>query len=167
MKNEFAVIVLKKALRKQGFCAIMETIKGGAFVMMKMKIVMDEDRIAVARDNISRSGYKNIHILEGDAAETLRGIENKEYDFVFIDAAKAQYKIYMEEAIRLSHPGTVIITDNILADGDVLESHFLVEKRDRTIHDRMREYLYMIKNDDRLETAILSVADGIAVSVVK
>ena len=128
---------------------------------------MDADRIAVARDNISRSGYKNIHILEGDAAETLRGIENKEYDFVFIDAAKAQYKIYMEEAIRLSHPGTVIITDNILADGDVLESHFLVEKRDRTIHDRMREYLYMIKNDDRLETAILSVADGIAVSVVK
>ena len=73
----------------------------------------------------------------------------------------------MEEAIRLSHLGTVIITDNILADGDVLESHFLVEKRDRTIHDRMREYLYMIKNDDRLETAILSVADGIAVSVVK
>ena len=128
---------------------------------------LDTDRITEARTNIAKSGYKNIQIFEGDAAETLRGIQDKVYDFIFIDAAKAQYMIYMEEAIRLSHPGTVIITDNILADGDVLESHFLVEKRDRTIHDRMREYLYMIKNDDRLETAILSVADGIAVSVVK
>ena len=61
----------------------------------------------------------------------------------------------------------MIVTDNILAEGDVLESHFLVEKRDRTIHDRMREYLYYIKNDPRLDTSILSVGDGLAMSIIK
>ena len=130
---------------------------------------MSEDRIAEAESNLSQMGYADrISILEGDAAETLKklGAENK-YDFVFIDAAKAQYMIYLDEAIRLSHEGTVIVSDNILADGDILESHFLVEKRDRTIHDRMREYLYRLKNDDKLDTAILSVGDGIAVSVCK
>ena len=69
--------------------------------------------------------------------------------------------------MKLSRPGTVIVTDNILADGDVLESHFLVEKRDRTIHDRMREYIGEIMNDERLETSVLAVGDGMAVAVVK
>ena len=133
---------------------------------------LSADRIAEARDNISKLGYSDrITILEGDAADTLKSLgrddttEKLEYDFIFIDAAKAQYMIYLDEALRLSHKGTVIVSDNILADGDILESHFLVEKRDRTIHDRMREYLYRIKNDERLDTAILSVGDGIAVSV--
>ena len=126
------------------------------------------ERIAEARDNILQMGYADrITILEGDAAETLKGLdgETKIYDFIFIDAAKAQYMTYLDEAIRLSHKGSVIVSDNILADGDILESHFLVEKRDRTIHDRMREYLYRIKNDEKLDTAIMSVGDGLAVSV--
>lgn len=126
----------------------------------------DPERIKVASHNIERYGEKRITIYPGDAAETLKNIDGKKYDFIFIDAAKAQYDIYLEEAIRLSHTGTVILSDNILADGEILESHFLVEKRDRTIHDRMRAFLYKIKKDDRLETAILSVADGVAVSVV-
>ncbi len=158
---------------------------------------LDEGRVAEAKNNIRRymdtylqenealkarhhsSGNEadyssgsavyasNITIHQGDAAKLLSEVQHKTYDLVFIDAAKAQYKNYLKEAIRLSHPGTVIITDNILTDGEVLESHFLVEKRDRTIHDRMREYVYSIKNDDRLDTAILSVADGVAVSVVR
>ena len=128
---------------------------------------LDPDRVKIAKDNISKLGYENeIHIHEGDAAALLKEMDRK-YDFVFIDAAKAQYMIYLEEIMRLTHPGSVIVTDNIFTDGEVLESHFLVEKRDRTIHDRMREYIYKIKNDDRLETAVLSVADGAAVSVVK
>lgn len=126
----------------------------------------DPERIKEASHNIERYGEKRITIYPGDAAETLKNLDGKKYDFIFIDAAKAQYDIYLEEAIRLSHTGTVILSDNILADGEILESHFLVEKRDRTIHDRMRAFLYKIKNDDRLETAILSVADGVAVSVV-
>ncbi len=126
---------------------------------------MDEERIAEAEKNISSSDYKdNINLIKGDAALSLKSLDGS-YDLVFIDAAKAQYMDYLDESLRLSHPGTVIITDNILSDGDVLESHFLVEKRDRTIHDRMRDYLYRIKNDERLETAILSIGDGVAVSV--
>ncbi len=128
---------------------------------------MDEERIAEAENNISSSDYMGIiNLIKGDAALSLKSLGGS-YDFVFIDAAKAQYMDYLDESLRLSHPGTVIITDNILSDGDVLESHFLVEKRDRTIHDRMRDYLYRIKNDERLETAILSIGDGVAVSVCK
>lgn len=133
---------------------------------------MDKDRISQARKNISlMSMNERISLYEGDAEDILDGLYldgNKcVYDFIFIDAAKAQYMSYLDKSLNLSHNGTVIVTDNILADGDVLESHFLVEKRDRTIHDRMREYLYRIKNDKNLETAILSVADGMAVSVVR
>ena len=129
---------------------------------------LDESRIEEATKNFAKSSYEDkISLLKGDAAETLKSIIDKSYDFIFIDAAKAQYMIYLEEAIRLSHKDTIIVTDNILAEGDVLESHFLVEKRDRTIHDRMREYLQKIKNDPRLETSILSVGDGLALSIVK
>lgn len=127
-----------------------------------------ESRIEESTKNFAKSPYEDkISLLKGDAAETLKSIIDKSYDFIFIDAAKAQYMIYLEEAIRLSHKDTIIVTDNILAEGDVLESHFLVEKRDRTIHDRMREYLQKIKNDPRLETSILSVGDGLALSIVK
>lgn len=129
---------------------------------------LDESRIKEALANFSNSPYEErITLLQGDAASTLKSITNKTYDFIFIDAAKAQYMTYLEESIRLSHKGTVIVTDNILAEGDVLESHFLVEKRDRTIHDRMREYLHIIKNDPRLDTSILSVGDGLAMSIIK
>ena len=120
----------------------------------------------VMADTLKRIYKTSDKTLDKTSDITLKNIDGKKYDFIFIDAAKAQYDIYLEEAIRLSHTGTVILSDNILADGEILESHFLVEKRDRTIHDRMRAFLYKIKNDDRLETAILSVADGVAVSVV-
>ena len=74
---------------------------------------------------------------------------------------------YLQAVMKLVHADSVIVTDNVLESGLVLESHFLVEKRDRTIHDKLREYLYTLKNDERLETAILSIGDGVAVSVVK
>ena len=128
---------------------------------------LDSERIEEARGFIKRAGMESrIIIHEGDAVESLEKMVGSKYDLVFIDAAKAQYGVYMDLVLPLCNEGAVIVCDNILADGDVLESHFLVEKRDRTIHDRMRDFLYSIKNDNRLETAILSVADGMAVSVV-
>ena len=141
----------------------------------------DEKRISTAKKNISLMNREEfIEIFPGDAAETLDNMigklssdgggcvyESYLYDFVFIDAAKAQYKVYLDKTMELVHSGSVIVTDNILQEGEVLESHFLVEKRDRTIHDRMRDYLYYIKNDSRLETTILEAGDGVAVSVVK
>ena len=89
---------------------------------------LDESRIEEATKNFAKSSYEDkISLLKGDAAETLKSITDKSYDFIFIDAAKAQYMIYLEEAIRLSHKDTIIVTDNILAEGDLLESHFLVD----------------------------------------
>lgn len=123
--------------------------------------------IKEAKANFEAAGVnEKIRVIEGDAEETMKGLDGS-FDMIFIDAAKAQYAVYMEEAIRLSHPGTVIICDNILGEGLVLESHFLVEKRDRTIHDRMRTFLEKIKSDERIETHILSIGDGMTVSIVK
>ena len=134
-------------------------------------IELDTDMADEAEMNFRRFKRDDVITLHrGDASEILEDMAEqggRSYDLVFIDAAKSQYKVYFSQAMRMVHPGSVIVTDNILESGLVLESHFLVEKRDRTIHDKLREYIYLIKNDERLETAILSVGDGIAVSVVK
>ena len=130
-------------------------------------IELDDVRAEEAQGHITEFGKEDkIHLYRGDAAEVLKTLTEK-YDFIFIDAAKAQYMNYLQAVMKLVHADSVIVTDNVLESGLVLESHFLVEKRDRTIHDKLREYLYTLKNDERLETAILSIGDGVAVSVVK
>ena len=130
-------------------------------------IELDDVRAEEAQGHITELGKEDkIHLYRGDAAEVLKTLTEK-YDFIFIDAAKAQYMNYLQAVMKLVHADSVIVTDNVLESGLVLESHFLVEKRDRTIHDKLREYLYTLKNDERLETAILSIGDGVAVSVVK
>ena len=106
-----------------------------------------------------------IRLLEGDASALLPQLEGS-FDFFFVDAAKGQYIVYLPEVLRLAAPGAVILSDNVLQDGTILESHFLVEKRDRTIHDRMREYLRALINTPELTTSILPVGDGVAVSHV-
>ena len=123
-----------------------------------------------AADGKSCGEAGGIKLLQGDAYLVMKEMTVSEYgtfDMIFIDAAKAQYKNYMDEAVRLSRKGSIIVCDNIFLDGEILESHFLVEKRDRTVHDRMREFLRDIKNDERLETVLLSVGDGMSVSVVR
>ena len=89
------------------------------------------------------------------------------YDFIFMDAAKAQYIHYLPEAVRLLNQEGILLTDNVLQDGDVMESRFAVERRNRTIHARMREFLYEIKHHEELETSILPLGDGVALSVKK
>lgn len=131
---------------------------------------LDHDRVLIAKENIKKLGFEdNINIIEGDAENSLKELSTGDintYDMIFIDAAKGQYMIYLDEALKMSKVGTVIISDNILEDGKIIESHFLVEKREITIHDRIRQYLYRLKNDERLSTDILSVGDGAAVSLV-
>ena len=83
-----------------------------------------------------------------------------------MDAAKGQYIRLLPEVLRLMRPGSVLISDNVLQDGDLVESRFLVERRNRTIYKRMREYLFELKHQDRLETSILPLGDGITVSVM-
>ena len=129
-------------------------------------IELDEDRYNMAVDNIRRFGKENvINAICGDATEVLKTLETGNFDFVFVDAAKGQYINYLEDVLRILKKGGLMISDNVLQDGEIMESHFVVEKRNRTIHDRMREFLYTITNDERLETAILSVGDGVAISV--
>ncbi len=124
-----------------------------------------EKRIPIARENFRRAGKeKEITLLEGDALEVMKNLPGP-YDFIFMDAAKGQYIHYLPEVIRLLAPEGVLMSDNVLQDGDVLESRFAVERRNRTIHSRMREYLYELKHREDLQTSILPLGDGVALSV--
>lgn len=126
-----------------------------------------EKRIPIAKENFRKYGKEDcITLLEGDAAEILKKLKEP-YDFVFMDAAKGQYIHFLPDVLRLLNPGGVLLSDNVLQDGDIIESKFAVTRRDRTIHKRMREYLYTLKNHEELETAILTLGDGVALSVKK
>lgn len=122
-------------------------------------------RIPIARANFARAGKESdITLIEGDALEVMKGLTGP-YDFIFMDAAKGQYIHYLPEAMRLLVPGGLLVSDNVLQDGDVINSRFAVERRNRTIHSRMREYLFELKHREDLQTVILPVGDGVAVSV--
>ncbi|MBQ9766216.1 MAG: O-methyltransferase [Lachnospiraceae bacterium] len=124
-----------------------------------------EKRIPQAKENFKRAGKdKVITLLEGDALDILKSLEGP-YEFIFMDAAKGQYMTFFEDALRLLAPDGVMVSDNVLQDGDVIESRFAVTRRNRTIHSRMREYLYTLTHHDELQTAILPIGDGMAVSV--
>ena len=126
-----------------------------------------EKRIPVAKANFQAAGMEHrITLLEGDALEILRELEES-FDFIFMDAAKGQYIHFFPEVMRLLAPEGILVSDNVLQEGDLIESHFAVERRNRTIYKRMREYLYVLKHDKRLETSILPVGDGAAVSYKK
>lgn len=126
-----------------------------------------DKRMPIARDNFKRAGVEEkVELLEGDALEILQKI-NEPYDFVFMDAAKAQYLVYLKEIMRLLPVGGILIADNVLQDGELVESRYAVERRNRTIHSRMREYLYEVKNMKELETTIIPIGDGITLSVRK
>lgn len=123
-----------------------------------------EKRIPIARENFKRAGKEDcITLLEGDALEILKNLDES-FDFIFMDAAKGQYIYYMPEVIRLLAKDGVLVSDNVLQDGDIIESRFAVERRNRTIHSRMREYLYELKHHDLLETSIIPLGDGVALS---
>lgn len=124
-----------------------------------------EKRIPVARENFRRAGKgERITLLEGDAAEILQKLTGA-YDMIFMDAAKGQYIHFLPDVLRLLAPGGILLSDNVLQDGNILESRFAVTRRNRTIHSRMREYLYELKHHPQLETVILPVGDGVTLSV--
>lgn len=124
-----------------------------------------EKRIPIARENFRRAGKETvITLLKGDALEILPTLKET-YDFIFMDAAKGQYIHFLPHVLRLLKDGGVLVSDNVMQDGTVIESRFAVERRDRTIHARMREYLYELKHHELLQTSILPLGDGVAVSV--
>ena len=124
-----------------------------------------EKRIPIAKDNFIKYDTNNkITLLEGDATEILKTL-SPGYDFIFMDAAKGQYINFLPNCLRILNKGGLLVSDNVLQDGDVIESRFAVTRRDRTIHARMREYLYELKHNDALNTVILTVGDGMTLSV--
>lgn len=123
-----------------------------------------EKRIPIAKENFKRAGKEDqITLIEGDAAEVLKQL-SESYDMIFMDAAKGQYIHFMPDILRLLKTGGVLVSDNVLQDGDIIESHFAVTRRNRTIYKRMREYLYELTHRDDLVTAVLPIGDGITVS---
>lgn len=165
-----ALLLIKKPLR------ILEigTAVGFSAILMSEYMPKDahittvenyEKRIPIARENFKRAGKEaRITLLEGDAMEVMKTLTDS-YDLIFMDAAKGQYIHYLPEVMRLLAKEGVLVTDNVLQDGDVIESRFAIERRNRTIHSRMREYLYELKHMDELLTSIIPLGDGVALSV--
>ena len=126
-----------------------------------------EMRLGKARENFEMyDREKRIRLVEGDACEKLVEMVDREdsFDFIFMDAAKGQYLNFLPSILSILRPGGILVSDNILHDCDVLESRYAVKRRDRTIHARMREYLYTITHMEELETICLSLGDGVTVS---
>lgn len=126
-----------------------------------------EPRLVTARENLERYGGDTITLCEGNAEDILPGLDDEAYDFVFLDAAKGQYIVILPQIVRVLKHGGLLVADNCMQDGDVIESRYAVRRRDRTIHDRMREYLSAVSVHPELSSAILPMADGVTVSYRK
>ena len=148
---------------------------GYSSILMSMNVDSDchittienyDIRIEQARRNIARAGKEGqITLLEGDAMNILKDLPSQEYDFVFMDAAKAQYINFLPEVLRVMKPSALLISDNVLQEGSIAESRYAVTRRDRTIHARMREYMYELTHMNELITSIVPIGDGITMSV--
>jgi len=126
-----------------------------------------EKRIPVAKENFEKFGVSDrITFLEGDATAILKELDGQ-YDLIFMDAAKGQYINFLPDLMRLLPEGGILLSDNVMQDGDILESKFAVERRNRTIYKRMRDYLYELTHNDELTTVILPVGDGVTISTRK
>ena len=124
-------------------------------------------RIEKAKKNFAAYAKDGrINLIEGDAGEVLKSLDDK-YDLIFLDGPKGQYEAYLDDILRLLPEGGLLITDNIFKEGDILESRYAVERRDRTIHARMRDFLLRLRDEESLESVILSSGDGATLSVKK
>jgi len=170
----FLVSIIKLARPKR----VLEVGTCSGYSAINLALAMDEGSIttieigandaALARDNFSAYEKQNhpvtIELLEGDATDILPTLTGT-FDFIFMDAAKGQYINWLPQVLRLLTPGGVLISDNVMQDGTVLDSRFNIERRDRTIHERMREYLYALKHTEGITSSILPLGDGVAITI--
>ncbi len=173
MESFLRVMILTKKPKR-----ILEVGTAVGYSALIMSEVMPEDctittienyevRIPIAKENFRRAKKEDvISLLEGDAMKILPTLEGT-FDFIFMDAAKGQYIHFFPEILRLLQTGGILISDNVLQDGELIESRYGIIKRNRTIHSRMREYLYTLKHHEELETTIVPIGDGIAMSYKK
>ena len=135
--------------------------KGGTVTTIEKS----EPRIAEAQKNFARTGVDGrVTLLSGDAAEILPTLDGP-YDMIFMDAAKGQYLNFLPDALRLLGEEGILLSDNVFQDGDVLESRYGIIRRNRTIHSRMRDYLYTLTHHSQLVTSVIPIGDGLALSI--
>ena len=164
--NSFHPVNILEIGAAVGFSSILMSAEAGEKAHITT-IENYEKRIPVARENIKRAGFEErITLLTGNAEDILPTLEPG-YDFIFIDAAKAQYPYYLQETERLLIRGGLMAADNCLQDGDILESRYAVMRRDRTIHKRMREFLTEVRHSDKFSSVILPTGDGVTLAVKK
>jgi predicted O-methyltransferase YrrM len=162
MKNPINILEVGTAV---GFSAILM----GEYTKDSCKITTIEKfekRIPIAKENFKRASMNHkITLLEGDALDIMESLE-QQYDLIFMDAAKGQYIKFLPQVRRLLANGGVLISDNVMQDGDIVESRYAVTRRNRTIHSRMREYLYELTHSTDLKTTILPIGDGVTISII-
>lgn len=149
-----------------GFSSLLmsEYLQEGASIFTIEKV---PKRITEAKKNIRKAGKESmITLMEGDACDVLSHLAQKGevFDMIFMDAAKGQYLNFLPYVLSMLQKGGLLISDNVLQDGDIVESRYAVTRRDRTIHFRMREYLYSLTHNAALDTVILPVGDGLTLS---
>ena len=126
-------------------------------------MIVDE-RMVTFINSLDEGHTEFLEQLEKEAREDALPTLTEPFDFIFMDAAKGQYLHFLPEVLRLLKSGGLLVSDNILQEGDLIESRFAVERRNRTIYKRMREYLYELKHNDELVTSLLPLGDGVAIS---
>ena len=161
MQNPKSILEIGCAV---GYSAIIMLENSGADIVTVEKM---PERVEKAKKNIKYANLEDrAKIIEGDAGEILERLvnENKKFDFIFMDAAKAQYITWLPTVKALLKDKGIIFSDNCLQEGDLLESSFAIRKRDKTIHKRMRDYIYLLLHDEDLESWIFSIGDGVLLS---
>ena len=122
-------------------------------------------RISRAEENIKAAGLTGrIKLIKEDAADALPQLSDS-FDFIFLDGPKGQYEAFLPRLIKLLEPGGILLADNVLQGGTIALSRYALERRSRTIHERLRAFLYEVTHSDELETSILTVGDGMSLSI--
>ncbi|MCF0229627.1 MAG: O-methyltransferase [Parasporobacterium sp.] len=121
-----------------------------------------EPRLQEARTNLK--DRDNIRLLEGDAAVLIKELKGP-YDMIFLDAAKGQYITMLPDLLRLMKKGSILLADNVLQDGELIRSRYITPRRQRTIHSRMREFIWEVKHNESLCTSLISIGDGVVLCV--
>lgn len=126
------------------------------------------ERTKIAKENFNKLNLTTrFNLIEDDITNVLKQLinNNSKYDIIFLDAAKAQYINWIEDIKKLMNNNSILITDNIFNDNNSFLNKLSIEKRDRTIHTRMRSYLDYIFNDKDFISNIYNLGDGITVSI--
>lgn len=161
-KNPEKILEIGTAVGYSAICFINNCSKNAKIDTIEK----DEEKIKEANKNIVDMNLENrINIIEGDAVNILPKLKDNSYDMIFIDAAKGKYPIFLEHSIRLAKNNAIILADNILYKGYVLSNYN--KHKQRTAVNHLREYIEKSKNNSNLDTEILSVGDGLAISKVK